>query len=248
MWVPPHPHSGLQTVSWLFDGEIRHRDSLGSDAMITPGALSLMTSGAGIAHAEQSPDDHAGLLHGLQLWVALPSPARDEAPRDFTQYDDLPVASLPGLDVRAVVGELAGAVSLALSYSPLVGAELALDGGSDLPLRPDFEYGVLAIDGDVEVEGTRLERSEIGYVGGGRSTVRISGAGRAFLLGGAPFAEPLVMWWNFIGRSHDEIVVAREEWNVSGGQRFGRVEGFEGDRLLAPPMPTVQLKPRGRHR
>ncbi len=128
MWVPPHPHTGLQTVSWLLSGEIHHRDSLGSDALIRPGELNLMTSGPGIAHSEESPAGHSGELHGLQLWVALPSPARHEAARDFSQYVDLPIVELAGLAVRVVTGELAGAVSPALTYSPLVGAELTLSG------------------------------------------------------------------------------------------------------------------------
>jgi redox-sensitive bicupin YhaK (pirin superfamily) len=248
MWVPPHPHSGLQTVSWLMSGEIQHRDSLGSDALIRPGELNLMTSGPGIAHSEQSPTGHSGQLHGLQLWVALPSPARHTAPRDFTQYDDLPTVELPGLTARVVTGELAGAVSSALTYSPLVGAELTLGGASTLALRPDFEYGVLGIDGDVEVEGQRVGMSEICYLGGRRDSVHLDGAGRAFLLGGEPFEEELVMWWNFIGRSHEEIVAFRHEWNEGAGERFGQVVGSGGDRLLAPPMPTVRLKPRGRGR
>jgi len=248
MSVPPHPHTGLQTVSWLLSGEIQHHDSLGTDAVVRPGHLNLMTSGLGIAHSEESPPGHSALLHGLQLWVALTSPARHEAPRAFRQYRDLPVVEIAGVSARGVVGELAGAESPAVAYTPLVGAELTLVGAAELPLREDFEYGVLGIDGDVVVEGQRLGLSEICYLGGRRESIRVKGAGRAFLLGGAPFEEQLVMWWNFIGRSHDEIVAFRREWNDGGGERFGTVDGFRGDRLLAPPMPTVQLKPRGRRR
>jgi redox-sensitive bicupin YhaK (pirin superfamily) len=248
MWVPPHPHTGLQTVSWLLSGEIHHCDSLGSDALVHPGQLNLMTSGPGIAHSEETPPGHAGQLHGLQLWVALPSPARHEAARDFTQYRDLPTVERSGLSARVVAGELAGTASPALTYSPLVGAELTLSGVADLPVRSDFEHGVLAIDGEMVIEGQPVGVSEICYLGGRRETVHLEGHGRAFLLGGTPFEEQLVMWWNFIGRSHDEIVAFRREWNDGGSERFGRVDGFQGDRLLAPPMPTVQLKPRGRER
>ncbi len=248
MWVPPHPHSGLQTVSWLLSGEIQHRDSLGNDAVVRPGQLNLMTSGPGIAHSEESPPGHTALLHGLQLWVALPSPGRDEAPRDFTQYRELPVLERPGLRATVVVGELLGATSPAQCFSPLLGAELTLSGSVSLPVREDFEHGVLAIDGDVRVEGQPLAPSEICYLGGHRDTVALSGSGRAFLLGGAPFTEKVVMWWNFIGRSHEEIVAFRRVWNDGGGDQFGTVAGFHGDRLAAPPMPTVQLKPRGRRR
>jgi redox-sensitive bicupin YhaK (pirin superfamily) len=248
MQVPPHPHTGLQTVSWLLSGEIRHRDSLGSDALVRPGQLNLMTSGPGIAHSEESPRDHPAMLHGLQLWVALPTPARLEAPRDFTQYRDLPVVEISGLTARVVVGELLGEVSPALSYLPLLGAELSVDGDAEIAARKDFEYGVLGIDGAVTVEGRPLGPSEIGYLGGSRDSIGVAGRGRAFLLGGAPFTEQLVMWWNFIGRSHDEIVAFREEWNAGGGERFGVVRGYPGARLEAPRMPTVGLRPRGRRR
>ncbi len=248
MWVPPHPHTGLQTVSWLLSGEIQHRDSLGNNAMILPGELNLMTSGPGIAHSEESPRGHPALLHGLQLWVALPSPARAEAARDFSQHRALPLVSLPGLSVRVVIGDLAGASSPAQAFTPLIGAELTLSGSSTLPVRPHYEHGVLVIDGEVAVGGQRIAPSEICYLGGGRSAVQLEGTGRAFLLGGEPFGEQLVMWWNFIGRSHEEIVGFRRTWNDGGGDRFGTVEGFSGERLTAPPMPNVQLKARGRHR
>jgi redox-sensitive bicupin YhaK (pirin superfamily) len=266
MRVPPHPHSGLQTVSWLFDGEVHHRDSLGSDARIEPGQLNLMTSGPGIAHSEESPPAHPPTLHGLQLWVALPESARHGAPRDFTQYRDLPVVQRDGLRATVVAGEFEGAVSAAATFTPLVGVELVVDGEVAVDLNPDYEYGVLAVDAGVIVDGQPLEISEIAYVGGARSTLALTtsgGARRAFLLGGEPFQEQLVMWWNFIGRSHEEIAEFRRAWNdgptvapaadggrpgaLAGGQ-FGVVQGFAGDRLIAPPMPTVRLKSRGRHR
>ncbi len=252
MRVPPHPHSGLQTVSWLLAGEISHRDSLGSDALVVPGQLNLMTSGPGIAHSEESPPGHSATMHGVQLWVALPEEARHVAPRDFTQYSDLPVVERAGLRATVVMGEFEGAVSPATAYTPIVGVELAVSAEVDLALRPDFEYGVLAIDPGLVVEGQRVEVSEIAYVGGGRGALTVgttSGeVARALLLGGEPFAEELVMWWNFIGRSHEEIVEFRRIWNDGGGEQFGEVVGYDGDRLVAPPMPGTRLKSRGRHR
>jgi redox-sensitive bicupin YhaK (pirin superfamily) len=266
MRVPPHPHSGLQTVSWLFDGEVHHRDSLGSDALVEPGQLNLMTSGPGIAHSEESPPGHSAIMHGIQLWVALPDDARHDAPRDFTQYRDLPVVERQGLRATVVTGEFEHAVSPATTFTPLVGVELVLTGDVVIGLRPDFEYGVLAVDAGLEVEGAQLDLSEIAYVGGERTSARMSSPGhkrRAFLLGGAPFQEQLVMWWNFIGRTHEEIVEFRRAWNdgpttagasdgghpgSADGGAFGVVHGFDGDRLIAPPMPTVRLKSRGRHR
>jgi quercetin 2,3-dioxygenase len=266
MRVPPHPHSGLQTVSWLFDGEVHHRDSLGSDARIEPGQLNLMTSGPGIAHSEESPPGHPAIMHGIQLWVALPDHARHDAPRDFSQYRDLPVVERDGLRAVVVTGEFEDVVSPAATFTPLVGVELVVSDDVAIEVRSDYEYGVLAIDAGVEVEGARLDRSEIAYVGGGRTSVRLGSPGhqrRAFLLGGEPFVEHLVMWWNFIGRTHEEIVAFRAAWNegpetaagpdagrpgsADGGQ-FGIVQGFDGNRLIAPPMPTTRLKSRGRQR
>jgi redox-sensitive bicupin YhaK (pirin superfamily) len=266
MRVPPHPHSGLQTVSWLFDGEVHHRDSLGSDALVEPGQLNLMTSGPGIAHSEESPPGHSAIMHGIQLWVALPDDARHDAPRDFTQYRDLPTVVRDGLRATVVTGEFEGAVSPALTFTPLVGVELVVSGDVEVALIPQYEYGVLAVDAGLVVDGQPLELSEIAYAGGDRSTLEMSSPGgdrRAFLLGGEPFREQLVMWWNFIGRTHDEIVEFRRAWNdgpetaarsgsgrpgsPDGGQ-FGVVQGFDGDRLIAPPMPTVRLKSRGRRR
>jgi hypothetical protein len=266
MRVPPHPHSGLQTVSWLFDGQVHHRDSLGSDALVEPGQLNLMTSGPGIAHSEESPPGHSAIMHGIQLWVALPDAARHDAPRDFTQYRDLPIVERDGLRATVVTGEFERIVSPAATFTPLVGVELVVSGDASIELRPDYEYGVLAVDAGIEVEGARLDVSEIAYVGGDRTAMRLGSPGhtrRAFLLGGEPFHEHLVMWWNFIGRTHEEIVEFRRAWNdgatsaggpdagrpasVDGGQ-FGVVQGFDGDRLIAPPMPTTRLKSRGRHR
>jgi quercetin 2,3-dioxygenase len=153
-----------------------------------------------------------------------------------------------GLRATVIMGELAGTASPARIYSPLVGAELALDPGTDagLPLRPDFEYGVLVLAGTVTVDGVPLEPGPMLYLGVGRRELALAAqrTARLLLLGGEPFDERIVMWWNFIGRDHDEIVAARAEW--MSGQRFGTVRGYAGDPLPAPPMPTTRLKPRGR--
>ena len=251
MRVPPHPHTGLQTVSWLFDGEIEHRDSLGSHVQVRPGQLNLMTAGPGIAHSEESVRGQSALMHGVQLWVALPDSARHDAPPAFSSYTRLPRLSRDHLEATVIMGELEGRLSPATTYSPIVAAELSVTGPVTVALRQDFEYGVIAVDEGVRVNGERLAASEIGYVGGGRSTLDLhprSDSARVLLIGGEPFAEELVMWWNFIGRSHDEIVGFREEWNAGDGGRFGVVRGFSGDRLLAPPLPNTRLRARGRVR
>jgi quercetin 2,3-dioxygenase len=249
MRVGPHPHIGLQTVSWLVAGEVLHRDSLGSLQEIRPGQLNLMTSGRGIAHSEETPAVHSGVLHGVQLWVALPGPDRDVAPA-FDHHGDLPVLSDGGLTATVLMGSMAGAVSPARCYTPLVGAELALAAGADarLPLRPDFEYAVLALDGAATVAGTTLKPGPLLYLGEGRTSLAVAAASEArlLLLGGEPFAERLVMWWNCVARDHDEIVAARAGWAAGSG--FGEVHGYDGPAMPAPALPITRLLPRGRVR
>jgi redox-sensitive bicupin YhaK (pirin superfamily) len=247
MQVPAHPHMGLQTVSWLIDGEIQHRDSVGSQEVIRPGQLGLMTSGHGIAHAEQSPRPaHPAMLHGVQLWVALPDSAREVAPH-WAHHADLPRFTDSGVSTTVIMGELAGAVSPGEAYSPIVGADVVLDPGADalLPLEPDFEYAVLTTLGELEVDGVTLTPGAMLYLGAGRRDLRLRSApgARALLLGGEPFAEQIVMWWNFVGRSGDELAAAREQWMA--GERFGAVVGYDGEPLPAPPMPPGRLKPGG---
>ena len=254
MRVGPHPHLGLQTVSWLVAGEILHRDSLGSLQEIRPGQLNLMTAGRGISHSEETPATHSGVLQGVQLWVALPDADRDVPPA-FAHHADLPVVAEGGLTATVLMGELAGAVSPAQCFTPLVGAEVSLAAGSDatLPLRPDFEYALLTLDGAAVVAGTTLKPGPLLYLGEGRSQLRL-GAGpdtRLMLLGGEPFAERIVMWWNYVGRDHDEIVAAREAWearDAGADGRFGRVRGYPGPDIPAPPMPITRLVARGRTR
>lgn len=248
MQIPPHPHTGLQTVTWLAEGEILHRDSLGSVQPIVPGQLNLMTSGHGIAHSEQSPPEHPPVMHGLQLWVALPESARHGEPR-FEHHDELPRVGAGDARITVVVGEYGAARSPARMASPIVGAEIAVDGAAPvgLTLREDFEYALLAMSGQVRLDGVELSPGGLLYLGDGRSvaTVTTDGPARLFLLGGEPFDEPLVMWWNFVARSHEELVAARDDW--AAGRRFGVVSGCDDDPLPAPQMPTTRIKARDRH-
>mgnify|MGYP000930759579 CR=1 FL=1 len=249
MQVPPHPHMGLQTVSWLHEGEVLHRDSLGSLRTIRPRELGLMTSGRAISHSEESPKAHAALLHGAQLWVALPDAHRNVEPH-FQHHADLPTVNAPGLTATVILGELDGARSPGTAYTPIVGADLSLAQGADarLPLDPDFEYAVLSMSGEAEVDGVPVLPGSMLYLGCGRTELPLRAASDAglMLLGGEPFEEEIVMWWNFVGRSHAEIAQARADWMTSA--RFGEVEGYDGGRLSAPQLPPVALKPRGRVR
>ncbi|KRV51403.1 pirin [Wenjunlia vitaminophila] len=250
MWVPPHPHTGLQTVSWLHDGEVLHRDSLGSLQTVRPRELGLMTAGRAISHAEQSPREHAPLLHGAQLWVALPGPHRAVAPA-FEHHPDLPVvSSRGGLRATVILGETDGVRSPGTTYSPLLGLDVALTEGADvrLPVEPDFEYAVLTMSGTTRVDGVPLDPGAMLYLGSGRRELPLSATSDAglLLLGGEPFAEEIVMWWNFVGRTHQDIEEARTAW--MSGDRFGVVEGFDGEPLPAPVLPATPLKARGRAR
>lgn len=249
MQVPPHPHMGLQTVSWLHEGEVLHRDSTGSLQTVRPRELGLMTSGRAISHSEESPRTHARYLHGAQLWVALPDAHRHVEPR-FQHHAELPHVAAPGLTATVILGELDGAASPGTTYTPIVGADLALAAGTEtrLPLEPDFEYAVLAMSGEAHVDGVPVLPGSMLYLGCGRTELPLRAVSDAglMLLGGEPFEEEIVMWWNFVGRTDEEIRQAREDW--MSGDRFGEVKGYDGDRLDAPEVPPTQLKARGRVR
>jgi quercetin 2,3-dioxygenase len=247
MQVPPHPHIGLQTASWLFEGLVLHRDSLGSRQLIRPGELNLMTAGRGIAHSEESALGRPPVLHGLQLWIALPGSARFAEPH-FAHHANLPVLREAGAYITVVIGEYQGGRSPAEVFTPLTGLEVAVPGGDDFVLsaREDFEYGVVAVDGSALVEGVLIAPGLLAHLPAGQSEIRLSPAGgrtlaRFFVLGGVPFAEPLLMWWNFVARTGGEIAEARDDWTAG---RFGKVHGYPGDPLRAPVLPSVPLRPR----
>lgn len=251
MVVAPHPHTGLQTVSWLFTGEVEHRDSAGNETLVRPGELNLMTAGRGISHSENSTPA-ATVLHGAQLWVALPDAARDTDP-GFDHYAPDAVRG-PGYEARVFLGSLLGSVSPVATHTPLLGAELVLAAEAELvvPVPPDHELGVLLDTGSLTVDDTPLQPADLGYLAPGRDALRLragSDGARLLLLGGPPFGEEIVMFWNFIGRDHDEIVGYRDAWQaqVAGGRdapgRFGVVAGDQ-ERIPAPELPNVRLRRR----
>ena len=237
MDVAPHPHIGLQTVTWLIAGEVVHKDSLGNEQIIRPGALNLMTAGNGIAHSEETPLRNSGRLHGLQLWTALPEAAR-KGGAAFAHHAELPTAGFGVCRATVAMGALAGARSPAKAYSPIVGAELVADstGEAVLPLEPGFEHAMLLIEGDAALAGEELALDMLYYLGSGRARLALAlGAGaRLFLIGGAPLAEDVLIWWNFVARTPDEIAEARSDWEAE--RRFGDVGAYKGARLAAPPF------------
>lgn len=246
MSVAAHPHTGLQTVSWLFSGEVEHRDSLGSVQIIVPGELNLMTSGKGIAHSELSINQ-ISQLHGVQLWTVLPDQDRNCEPT-FDHYNNLPSFDWHSISVRIFIGEMLGHRSPARAFSPLIGAELYLPANANIqiPVEPDFEYGVLVVEGEVSVNTSKVVHGQLHYLPQGREQISLdtSNGAKLILLGGQPFKEKIVMWWNFIGRSHDEIVKMREDWQNHGPQ-FPAFEDRIGGRIPAPMLPNLRLSPRG---
>lgn len=250
MRVLPHPHTGLQTVTWPLRGEIRHRDSLGSDVLIRPGQLNLMTAGRGVAHSEISLGSQP-MLHGLQLWVALPSDVAGMDP-GFERHTDLPVYEGKSVTGTVFMGALGAVESPATAFSPLIGAMLDVSGNARLPLRADFEYGLLVVEGSLSFYGTEVQPGGLLYLGSRRTSLELSTSrdARVVLLGGEPFPDDLVMWWNFVGRSHEEIVEARADWANSygrSGTRFGVVPGHPSEEFIpAPELPPVRMRPRRR--
>jgi redox-sensitive bicupin YhaK (pirin superfamily) len=234
--IGPHPHIGLQTVTWLLEGELLHLDSLGSEQLIRPGQLNLMTAGHGVAHAEEDPG-RANRLHGMQLWVAQPEATRD-GPAAFEHHDELPQVELGGAGATVLVGDFAEAVSPARRDTEHVGVELTFRGAkATVPLRRDYEYALTVVEGRVALEGAVAEPGLLAYIGTGRDEVRVEtdDAARALLLGGLPFAEHVLMWWNFVARTRDEVSEARRQW-TEGDARFGQVRS-KLERIEVGPPP-----------
>ena len=234
--IGPHPHIGLHTVTWLLAGAMLHRDSLGSEQLIRPGQLNLMTAGAGIAHAEQHvPTDATSTLHGVQLWIAQPESTR-HGPAAFAHHPELPRAEIDGAVATVLVGELAGVTSPARQDTDLVGADLAIrPGATAWPLRRDFEHALVVLDGEVAVGDDVVRPGRLAYLGRGRESLDLAALepSRVLLLGGVPFEERIVMWWNFVARTKEELARARTQW-ATYDDRFGEVASPLA-RVAAPP-------------
>lgn len=223
--VAPHPHIGLQTVTWLLAGEALHRDSLDSEQVILPGQLNLMTAGHGVAHSEEGTGRYHGDLHGAQLWLAQPSATRDAAPA-FEHHAEVPHADLDGAVATILVGEFAGVASPARRDTDHAGVDLDIRAGrTTVPLRRDYEHAVVVFAGAALVDGAIVEPGHLAYLGAGRDEVALNATEptRALLVGGVPLDEPVLMWWNFVARSRDEIIAAHHDW-TAGAERFGRVD------------------------
>jgi quercetin 2,3-dioxygenase len=241
MNVPPHPHIGIQTVSWLLEGEVLHSDSLGYEAVVRPGGVNVMTAGSGIAHAEETPQVNSGRLNGVQLWVALPEAERNINPR-FDSVKQVPIFEAAGGVIRVFAGAY-GAPGSAVSspapyFSEIIGADVEVHPGAtvELGLNAAFEHAALLLGGDCAIENQPLQERTLYYLGRGRAGISLvsQAGGRVLLIGGPPFPEKILMWWNFVARTPEEIAAARSDWEEH--RRFGEVTGEHGPRLAAPDL------------
>lgn len=230
--VGPHPHIGLQTVTWLTEGEVLHKDSLGSEQLIKPGQVNLMTAGRGVVHSEEATGSYFGRLQGVQLWVAQPELTRSGEPA-FEHHAELPRYEFDNSIATLITGHLQGQSSPSRQDWPAVGIEGVLRSGrTTWPLDPNFEHGLIAIEGEVRIGRHILAPGQFAYLPVGRDELPIDAEDSAtiLLVGGQPFAEQVLIWWNLVARTTDEIDVAYHEWR--DGQ-FGHVNTA----LAAMPTP-----------
>ncbi len=244
MHVGPHPHIGLQTFTWMIEGEVVHRDSLGYEQVIRPGQVNLMTAGRGIAHSEDSVVD-GSRMHAAQLWIALPDSVRHCAPA-FQNYPELPVIDTGNWRITVLAGAALGHTSPVQVHSPLVGLDLTAQGTADtaLALAPHFEYGAMVLRGNATVDDEALTPGELLYFAPGADHMRIrcNAETQLLLLGGTPFGESTLLWWNFVGRTQQDMEQALADWHA-GSQRFGTVRpGSMAEALAAPSLAGVQLR------
>lgn len=236
--VGPHPHIGLQTFTWMIDGTMLHDDSLGSKQLIRPKQVNLMTAGYGISHTEVAPDNETQ-MHAAQLWIALPDDKRNIAPR-FDHYPDLPVVVKDDIEFTILVGEFLKTTSPVKVHSELLGVDLSSQQAAttQLALNPKFEYGFMVLEGEATVNGHELNDDNFLFIEPGIDNIQVELAAnsRVLLLGGEPFESPILLWWNFVGRTQQELAEARQQW-VEGHARFGTIPAYEGPRLEAPVLP-----------
>ncbi|MDM1311795.1 pirin family protein [Acinetobacter indicus] len=236
--VGPHPHIGLQTFTWMIEGTLMHTDSIGSKQLIRPKQVNLMTAGQGISHTEVAPEQETH-MHAAQLWIALPD-AKRNMPSRFDHYPELPVVSRDGVEFTVLVGEFLETRSPVEVHSPLLALDLtaAETVRTRLQLNPAFEYGFMALEGTAHINQHELNEDNMVVLEPGLQDIEIElhqGA-RVLLLGGEPFESAILLWWNFVGRTQDELSEARDQW-VNQDPRFGSIPDYNGPRLEAPALP-----------
>ncbi len=238
MDVRPHPHIGLATVSYLFDGAITHCDSLGTEKIIEPGAINLMTAGSGIVHSERSPSATRAAgphFYGMQTWLALPDALEETSPAfEHVMIDDLPLIEDTGVSARVLMGSLWGRSAATTCHAPTIYADITLNDAT-LPIDAEAdERALLVTEGAMTLDGSPLAAFTLYVLAPGiAATLRSTGSARAMLLGGAAFTTPRHVWWNFVSSSRDRIAQARDDW------RAGRFATVPGDDIEFIPVPDV---------
>jgi len=235
--VPPHPHIGLATVTWLLEGQLMHRDSLGSQQLIRPGDLNWMTAGSGVAHSERTPTPlrrGGSTLHGLQLWVALPR-SHEESEPDFTHYpaSKLQTFEHEGARVRVLAGRAFGRDSPVRTASPLFFVDLSVPAGGELSVPDDYaERAVYVVDGTIDCGPQRAESGRMLVLAEGAPvTIRAESDARLVMLGGAPLDGPRHIFWNFVSSSKERIERAKQDWKMG---RFASIPGDDEERVPLP--------------
>ncbi len=242
MDVRPHPHINLSTVTYLFEGAIDHRDSLGTAATITPGAVNLMTAGSGIVHSERSPDAERarrdgsamGRISGMQTWLALPDGKEEIAPAfQNVAADSLPIVEGEGVRARIIMGELWGKAAPTTQHAATIYADILLDAGASVAIEAHAdERAIVVALGDAELDGAALERHALYVLAPGQAmTLKAKSDARVMLLGGEDFTTPRHVWWNFVSSSRERIEQAKADW------RAGRFEIVPGDSEEFIPLP-----------
>jgi redox-sensitive bicupin YhaK (pirin superfamily) len=243
MDVRPHPHINLATVTYLFEGAIDHRDSLGTLATIYPGAVNLMTAGAGIVHSERTPATERATgfrMFGMQTWLALPDGREEINPAfEHVSVAALPVADGPGICARVIMGTLWGKTSPVTQHAATIYADIEIEAGSSLPIDADAdERAVIVAIGRASLDGQPLETHSL-YVlePGVAMTLRAETDARLMLLGGEAFATPRHVWWNFVSSSRERINQAKDDWKAG---RFPTVPGDDKEFIPIPDVPLTR--------
>jgi len=246
MDVRPHPHINLATVTYLFDGAIEHRDSIGSHAVIEPGAINLMTAGSGIVHSERSPQarrPEGPSLYGMQTWLALPDGAEEIDPAfDHVPADALPLIEDEGASARVLMGTLWGATAATPQHSPTVYADILLAASGTIPIEAGAdERAVMLVGGKAELDGQTLDQFAL-YVLRPGQEARLSSAGgaRAMLMGGQAFTTRRYVFWNFVSSSRERIYQAKEDWQAL---RFPLIPGDDQEFIPLPQVPKTVSYP-----
>jgi len=244
MDVRPHPHINLATVTWLFEGAIDHRDSVGSFATIRPGQVNLMTAGSGIVHSERSPQeerDAGAKLYGMQTWLALPD-GQEEIDPAFESLNGLPIVESSGVTAQVIMGSLWGATAPTTCYADTIYADIVLDAGGTLPIDAQAdERAVMLVGGEASIDGEPLGLYVLTVLKPGEAmTLRSASGGRVMLMGGEAFATKRHVFWNFVSSNRERIQQAKEDWREG---RFAKVPGDELEWIPLPEKPITVSYP-----